>query len=224
MKTTRRKRIGVMCSGKGTNFENIVLTCNKHEVVLMIHDKKECGAQKRAAKYGIPHVRVKHNKEDEMIALFKSWRVDLIVLAGYMRILKRPLDFHCPIINVHPSLLPKYKGLHAVEQALDSNDEVTGCTVHYVNEELDGGDIIAQKEVEILPDDTVDTLTRRIQLQEYALLPYVIDNYETPISEGEGQVVSAVGARHAYRGEEYTSRGHRVEIDGGGWRRLDYGS
>ena len=213
-----------MCSGKGTNFENIVLTCNKHEVVLMIHDKKECGAARRAEKYGIPHVRVKHTREDEMIALFKSWRVDLIVLAGYMRILKRPLDFHCPIINVHPSLLPKYKGLHAVEQALDSNDEVTGCTVHYVNEELDGGDIIAQKEVEILPDDTVDTLTRRIQLQEYALLPYVIDNYETPISEGEGQTVSAVGARHAYRGEEYSSRGHREQIDGGGWRRLNYGS
>ena len=212
-----------MCSGKGTNFENIVLTCNKHEVVLMIHDKKECGAARRAEKYGIPHVRVKHNREDEMIALFKSWRVDLIVLAGYMRILKRPLDFHCPIINVHPSLLPKYKGLHAVEQALDSSDEVTGCTVHYVNEELDGGDIIAQKEVPILSDDTIDTLTRRIQLQEYALLPYVIDNYETPISEGEGQTVSAVGARHAYRGEEYSSRGHREQIDGGGWRRLDYG-
>jgi len=212
-----------MCSGKGTNFENIVLTCNKHEVVLMIHDKKECGAARRAEKYGIPHVRVKHNKEDEMIALFKSWRVDLIVLAGYMRILKRPLDFHCPIINVHPSLLPKYKGLHAVEQALDSNDEVTGCTVHYVNEELDGGDIIAQKEVPILSDDTIDTLTRRIQLQEYALLPYVIDNYETPISESERQIVSAVGARHAYRGEEYSSRGHREQIDGGGWRRLDYG-
>ena len=76
----------------------------------------------------------------------------------------------------------------------------------------------------IQSDDTVDTLTRRIQLQEYALLPYVIDSYETPISEGEGQVVSAVGARHAYRGEEYSSRGHREQIDGGGWRRLDYGS
>jgi formyltetrahydrofolate-dependent phosphoribosylglycinamide formyltransferase len=212
-----------MCSGKGTNFENIVTSCNRHEVVLMIHDKKECGAAKRAEKWGIPHVRVKHTREDEMIALFKSWRVDLIVLAGYMRILKRPLDFHCPIINVHPSLLPKYKGLHAVEQALDSGDSITGCTVHFVNEELDGGQIIAQNKVDILPDDTVDTLTRRIQLQEYALLPYVIDNYETSISEGERQTVSAVGARHAYRGEEYSSRGHREQIDGGGWRRLDYG-
>ena len=222
--TTKRKRIGVMCSGKGTNFENILVTCNKHEVVLMIHEKKECGAEKKAAKYGIPHIRVKHTKEDEMIALFKAYRVDLIVLAGYMRILKRPLDFHCPIINVHPSLLPKYKGLHAVEQALDSNDTITGCTVHYVNEDLDGGEIIAQSKVDILPDDTVDTLTRRIQLMEYGLLPDVIDHYETTVSKSEGKTLSAVGARPTDRAEEYSSRGHRVEEHGGGWRRLDYGS
>ena len=222
--TTKRKRIGVMCSGKGTNFENIVMTCNKHEVVLMIHDKKECGAARKAEKWGIPHVRIKHTNEDEMIKMFRAWNVDLIVLAGYMRILKRPLDFHCPIINVHPSLLPKYKGLHAVEQALDSNDTVTGCTVHYVNEELDGGAIIKQAEVPILPDDTVETLTRRIQLMEYAILPKVIDDYETTVSESEGKTLSAVGARHAYRGEEYSSRGHREQVDGGGWRRLDYGS
>ena len=213
-----------MCSGKGTNFENILVTCNKHEVVLMIHDKKDCGAEKKAAKYGIPHIRVKHTKEDEMIALFKAYRVDLIVLAGYMRILKRPLDFHCPIINVHPSLLPKYKGLHAVEQALDSNDTITGCTVHYVNEDLDGGEIIAQSKVDILPDDTVDTLTRRIQLMEYGLLPDVIDHYETTVSKSEGKTLSAVGARPTDRAEEYSSRGHRVEEYGGGWRRLDYGS
>jgi len=222
--SSRRKRIGVMCSGKGTNFENILVTCNKHEVVLMIHDKKECGAEKKAAKYGIPHIRVKHTKEDEMIALFKAYRVDLIVLAGYMRILKRPLDFHCPIINVHPSLLPKYKGLHAVEQALDSNDTITGCTVHYVNEDLDGGEIIAQSKVDILPDDTVDTLTRRIQLMEYGLLPDVIDHYETTVSKSEGKTLSAVGAGPTDRAEEYSSRGHRVEEYGGGWRRLDYGS
>ena len=222
--SSRRKRIGVMCSGKGTNFENILVTCNKHEVVLMIHDKKDCGAEKKAAKYGIPHIRVKHTKEDEMIALFKAYRVDLIVLAGYMRILKRPLDFHCPIINVHPSLLPKYKRLHAVEQALDSNDTITGCTVHYVNEDLDGGEIIAQSKVDILPDDTVDTLTRRIQLMEYGLLPDVIDHYETTVSKSEGKTLSAVGARPTDRAEEYSSRGHRVEEHGGGWRRLDYGS
>ena len=80
-------RIGVMCSGNGTNFENIVRTCNKDEVVLMIHNKKDCGALKRAAKYGIPHCYVSHKNEDEMVKLFKAWNVDLIILAGYMRVI-----------------------------------------------------------------------------------------------------------------------------------------
>ena len=171
-------RIGVMCSGNGTNFENIVTNplCNKHEVVLMIHNTKQCGAVKRAAKFGIPHVRVPHKDEDKMIDLFRVWRVDLIVLAGYMRVIKNPSAFPAPMINVHPSLLPKYKGLHAIEQALNSSDDVTGCTVHYVNEELDGGEIILQGEVPILPNDDIVSLTKAIQRKEYALLPAAIDH------------------------------------------------
>ena len=171
-------RLGVMCSGNGTNFENIITNpiCNKHEVVLMIHNTKQCGAVKRAAKFGIPHVRVPHKDEEKMIELFKVWRVDLIVLAGYMRVIKDPDAFPAPIINVHPSLLPKYKGLHAVEQAIDSGDEETGCTVHYVNEELDGGEIILQGEVPILPNDDIVSLTKAIQRKEYALLPAAIDH------------------------------------------------
>ena len=167
-----------MCSGNGTNFENIVTNplCNKHEVVLMIHNTKQCGAVKRAAKYGIPHVRVPHKDEDKMIELFKVWRVDLIILAGYMRVIKNPSSFSAPMINVHPSLLPKYKGLHAIEQALNSSDDVTGCTVHYVNEELDGGEIILQGEVPILPNDDIVSLTKAIQRKEYALLPAAIDH------------------------------------------------
>jgi len=170
-----------MCSGNGTNFENIVTNpiCNKHEVVLMIHNTKECGAVARAAKFGIPHVRVPHKDEDKMIELFKAWRVDLIVLAGYMRVIKNPSKFPAPMINVHPSLLPKYKGLNAVEQAMDSGDSVTGCTVHYVTEELDGGTIIAQQEVPILPDDTVESLTKAIQRMEYGLLPSVINSWQS---------------------------------------------
>ena len=170
-------RIGFMCSGDGTNFENIVTNplCNKHEVVLMIHNTKKCGAVARAAKYGIPHVRVPHKDEDKMIELFKAWNVDLIILAGYMRVLKNPSKFPCPIINVHPSLLPKYKGLHAVEQAIDAGEIVTGCTVHYVNEELDGGEIILQGEVTILPEDTIKSLTKAIQRKEYAILPVAIE-------------------------------------------------
>ena len=169
-------RLGVMCSGNGTNFENILRTCSKDEVVLMIHNKEKCGAVKRAEKFGIPHCYVNAKNEEKMVELFRVWRVDLIVLAGYMRVIKDPDAFPAPIINVHPSLLPKYKGLHAVEQAIDSGDEVTGCTVHYVNEELDGGEIILQGEVSILPEDTVESLTKAIQRKEYALLPLAIEN------------------------------------------------
>jgi len=170
-------RLGVMCSGNGTNFENIITNpiCNKHEVVLMIHNTKHCGAVKRAAKWGIPHVRVPHKDEDKMIELFKAWNVDLIVLAGYMRVIKNPSKFPAPMINVHPSLLPKYKGLNVVEKAMEAGEEVTGCTVHYVNEELDGGEIILQQEVPILPDDDVESLTKAIQRVEYAILPTAIN-------------------------------------------------
>ena len=176
-------RLGVMCSGNGTNFENIITNpnCNKHEVVLMIHNTKKCGAVKRAAKWGIAHCRVAHKDEDQMIKLFEAYRVDLIILAGYMRVLKKPSEFPCPIINVHPSLLPKYKGLNVVERAMKAGDDVTGCTVHYVNEELDGGEIIKQGEVPIMPDDTVESLTKAIQRKEYAILPAAIEHVKQRI-------------------------------------------
>ncbi len=176
-------RIGVMCSGNGTNFENIIRTVRSHEVVLMITNKKKCGAIKRAAKFGIPYCYISHKNEEDMIKLFEAWNVDLIVLAGYMRVIKNPSKFPAPMINVHPSLLPSYKGLHAVEQALESGDNVTGCTVHYVNEELDGGDIISQSRVHISKTDTVETLTHRIQRAEYRLLPLVIEQYAETLSK-----------------------------------------
>ena len=174
-------RLGIMCSGNGTNFENILRTCNQDEVVLMIHNKKKCGAVTRAEKFGVPHCYVNAKDEDKMIKLFETWRVDLIVLAGYMRVLKNPSTFPCPIINVHPSLLPKYKGLHAVEQAMEAGEDVTGCTVHYVNEELDGGEIILQGKVPILPDDDIESLTKAIQRREYALLPEAIKHVKHKI-------------------------------------------
>ena len=169
-----------MCSGNGTNFQNIVTNpiCNTHEVVLMIHNTKECGAVKRAAKYGIPHVRIAHKNEHDMIMLMEVYKVDLIILAGYMRVIKHPDRFPAPMINIHPSLLPKYKGLHAIEQALESGDDKTGVTVHYVNDELDGGEIIMQQEVQILPDDNINTLTKAIQRIEYAILPAAIQQIQ----------------------------------------------
>ena len=183
-------RLGIMCSGNGTNFENIVTNpiCKEHEVVLMIHNTKQCGAVKRAAKWGIPHVRIPHKEEDRMIEMFKVWNVDLIILAGYMRVLKNPSAFPCPIINVHPSLLPKYKGLNVVERAMEAGDKVTGCTVHYVNEELDGGEIILQGEVPILPEDDVKSLTKAIQRMEYAILPAAIQQLKEKNDIKRGQV------------------------------------
>ena len=169
-------RLGVMCSGNGTNFENIITNpiCNKHEVVLMIHNTKQCGAVKRAAKFGIPHVRVPHKDEDKMIDLFRVWRVDLIILAGYMRVIKNPAAFPAPIINVHPSLLPKYKGLHAVEQAMESGDEFTGCTVHYVNSKLDSGKIILQRKVKISRKDDHISLAKKVLKIEHLIYPAAI--------------------------------------------------
>ena len=119
--------------------------------------------------------------EELIIDVMKAWKVDLIVLAGWMRIISPKLIDAFPnrIINLHPSMLPKYKGLHAVEQAMDSGDSVTGCTVHYVTEELDGGTIIAQQEVPILPDDTLESLTKAIQRIEYGLLPSVINSWQS---------------------------------------------
>ena len=176
-------RLGIMCSGNGTNFENIVRTCRDDEVVLMIHNKKKCGAAKRAEKLGIPHVNIKSADEDQIIQLFQAWRVDIIVLAGWMRIVTPKLINAFPhrIINLHPSLLPKYKGLHAIEKALNNGDDVTGVSVHYVSEELDSGEIILQEPVPILPDDDIISLTKAIQRKEYSILPQAIEHVKHKI-------------------------------------------
>ena len=168
-------RLAVLCSGNGTNFENILRSCWEDEVVIMIHNVENCGAVKRANKFGIPHCFIEHEDEDLMIMTLKAMDVDLIILAGYMRILsKKFVDSFDKIINVHPSLLPKYKGLNTVQRALDAGDTVVGCTVHYVTEELDSGDIIYQGLVDVEPNATVKTLTRKIQRQEYSILPEAI--------------------------------------------------
>ena len=170
-------RLGIMCSGEGSNFENIVHSCPKHEVVLMVYNKKKCKAKKRADRLNINACYSKD--EDEIIALFNAYQVDMIVMAGWMRVVSKKVcdEFSGRIINLHPSLLPKYKGLHAVEQAFKSGDEVTGCTVHFVTEELDSGTIIKQQDVPILPGDTVESLTRAIQQAEHQLLPLVINAF-----------------------------------------------
>ncbi len=176
-------RLGIMCSGNGTNFENIVRTCKDDEVVLIVHNKIVCGAAKRADKLGIPHVHIKSIDEDDIIKLFKSWRVDLIILAGWMRIISPRFieEFRDRIINIHPSLLPKYKGMNAIKRALERGDALTGCTVHYVTEKLDSGEIIKQETVPILPTDTLKVLTERIHKAEHYLLPIAIEHVKHKI-------------------------------------------
>ena len=166
-------RIGVMCSGNGSNFENIVHSCPDHEVVIMVYNKKKAKAKKRADRLDIKSCYTKD--EDEIIALFNVYDVDLIVMAGWMRIVSKKFceAFSGRIINLHPSLLPKYKGLNAIEQAMAAGETETGATVHFVNEQLDSGAIIKQQTVPILPDDTPETLQRAIQQAEHYLLPLV---------------------------------------------------
>ena len=172
-------RIGVMCSGEGTNFENIVHSCPDHEVVLMVYNKKKCGAQKRADRLGIKSIRIASKDEDDIITIFDAYNVDLIVMAGWMRIVSKKFVEAFPgrIINLHPSLLPKYKGLNAIEQAMKAGETETGATVHFVTEELDSGAIIKQQEVPILPGDTVESVQRAIQQAEHYLLPLVINAF-----------------------------------------------
>ena len=173
-------RIAVLCSGSGTNFENLVKQCPEHDFVLMIHNKEDCGAIKRADRLGIPHIHLTSREENEIIAILININVELVVLAGWMRVLSSEFikAFPRQIINIHPSLLPKYKGLHAVQQALDAGDNISGCTVHYVTEELDSGEIIDQSHVHIAKEDTVETLTHRIQRAEHRLLPLVVKQIE----------------------------------------------
>ena len=166
-----------MCSGNGSNFENIHHACPKHDIVIMVYNKKKAKAKKRAERLDIPSCYSKD--EDEIIALFNAYEVDMIVMAGWMKVVSKKFcdEFAGRIINLHPSLLPKYKGLHAVEQAMKAGEDETGCTVHFVNEYLDSGAIIKQQVVPILPSDTVESLTRAIQQAEHSLLPSVINAF-----------------------------------------------
>ena len=170
-------RLGIMCSGNGSNFENIVHSCPDHDVVIMVYNKKKCKAKKRADRLNINSCYTKD--EDEIIALFEAYDVDIIVMAGWMRVMTKKFceAFAGRLINLHPSLLPKYKGLHAIEQAMKAGETETGATVHFVNEHLDSGDIIKQQEVPILPGDTVESVTRAIQQAEHYLLPLVINAF-----------------------------------------------
>ena len=167
-----------MCSGNGTNFENIVRSCPEIDVVLMVYNKKDCGAVKKANSLGIPSCHIKSKDEDLIIRYFKGLDVDYIVLAGWMRILSSKFiqAFPDKIINIHPSLLPKYKGLNSIQRAMDNMDYSTGCTVHMVTEELDAGKILMQEKVPIHPYDSLKTLTMAVHQAEHRILPETLRN------------------------------------------------
>ncbi|MGA8655739.1 MAG: phosphoribosylglycinamide formyltransferase [Chthoniobacterales bacterium] len=182
-------RLGVLGSGKGSNFRAIMESINDGkllaEVRIVISDVEDAGILTFARDYQIPALYVHPGKyrtklelevEQDIVRLLQEAAVEFVVLAGFMRVVKEPLleAFSRRIINIHPSLLPKFPGLGAWKQALDAGEQVTGCTVHYVDSGVDTGPIIAQRKVPILPGDTAEMLHARIQQQEHELLPTVL--------------------------------------------------
>ena len=175
-------RLGVMCSGNGTNFENIVKQCPDHEVVLMIHNKEECGAKRKAYDLGIPACHIKSKDEHLISITFQALEVDLIVMAGWMRIVGKELidSFNDRIINIHPSLLPKYggKGMYGKrvhEKVVENNEKESGITIHYVNKDYDQGRVIFQKKVELEKGECSDSLSKKIQSLEHLYFPKIIE-------------------------------------------------
>lgn len=182
-------RLGVLGSGKGSNYRAIqdaidAGTVNA-EVALVISDVENAGILDLARSRGvdarfIPPGRFRTKLEPEIeVAYVEALReagVGLVVLAGYMRMLKAPMleAFPNRIVNIHPSLLPKFPGIESWKQALEAGETVTGVTVHYVDAGMDTGPIIAQREVPVMPDDTPETLHARIQVAEHAIYPEVI--------------------------------------------------
>jgi phosphoribosylglycinamide formyltransferase 1 len=181
--------IGVLGSGKGSNFRAIMESIQagrlNAKVRLVISDVPDAGILAVAREFQVPAVYVPPGKfrtklepevEADVVKRLQGAGVELIVLAGFMRLVRTPLlrAFPRRIINIHPSLLPKYRGLEAWKQALAAGETLTGCTVHYVDEGMDTGEIIAQRQVPVLPGDTPGSLHARIQAAEHALLPDVI--------------------------------------------------
>lgn len=175
-------RIGILISGRGSNMVAIVDAVQRGEipdstVAVVISDKADAPGLSKAQERGVETLvierqgRSRAEHDAEIAAELKKRDVDLVCLAGYMRLLSPEFvrEFDGRIINIHPSLLPSFPGLDAQRQALESGAEITGCTVHYVDEHLDNGPAILQFEVEVKDGDTVDTLSARILEQEHRI-------------------------------------------------------
>ena len=185
----KRLAIGILGSGKGSNCRAILEAIRSGALAadarVVISDVLEAPILDIAREFSVPNAylppgqfrtRLEPTSEMELVRMLREAQVELVALAGFMRVLKAPMlqAFRRRIINIHPSLLPKFPGLEAWKQALEAGEDVTGCTVHYVDEKIDRGDIIAQREVPILPNDSAETLHARIQLAEHELYPAVI--------------------------------------------------
>jgi phosphoribosylglycinamide formyltransferase-1 len=184
--------LGILGSGKGSNCRAILeqISAGKlaAEARLIISDVFDAGILDIAREFGVPNMflppgkfrtRLEPAVEMELVKLLRDTGVELVVLAGFMRVLKEPMldAFPSRIINLHPSLLPKFPGVEAWKQALDAGEKVTGCSVHYVDAGIDSGEVIAQRKVPVMPGDTPESLHARIQVAERALYPEVIARF-----------------------------------------------
>lgn len=180
-------KLGIMASGNGSNFQAIVQAIQDGQlcaqVQVVIYNNPDAYVAVRALNYGIPTVLLNHrnyqSREDfdqEIVTVLQQYDVEWVIMAGWMRLVTSVLIdvFPNKIINVHPSLLPSFKGSRAVEQVLASGVKITGCTAHIVSLEMDNGPILIQAAVPVLPDDTSGTLHARIQREEHRILPAAI--------------------------------------------------
>jgi phosphoribosylglycinamide formyltransferase-1 len=180
-------KLGIMASGSGTNFEAIAQAIADGQlpaqIQVLIYNNPDAKVQERAQRWGVPCVLLNHrhysSREDldrAIVETLQQYEVEWVVMAGWMRVVTQVLldGFPQRVINIHPSLLPSFRGLHGVEQALKAEVKITGCTVHLVSLEVDSGPILLQAAVPILEDDTPETLHARIQIQEHKILPPAI--------------------------------------------------
>lgn len=176
-------KVGVLASGRGSNFKAIVQKVDSAEVKVLIVDNPGAKAIEIAKEFNIPYEVVdrkkfsnKLNFEKEITNILDSYKVELIALAGFMRILSPGFveHFKWKIMNIHPSLLPSFPGLNAQKQALDYGVRVSGCTVHFVDAGTDTGPIILQAVVPVLDDDSPETLASRILKEEHKIYPFAI--------------------------------------------------
>ena len=179
--------IAVLASGEGTNFQVLIDSYKKKEldidIKLLISNKENAGCIKRAIKSDIPYFVVleknyenKEKFEADIIKNLKESNVELIVMAGWMKIASENFvnNFKDRIINIHPSLLPSFKGKNPVEDALKNNSLITGCSVHFVDKEIDNGKLIIQAALPIKIEDNLNTLTNKIHHIEHKILPFAV--------------------------------------------------